>query len=91
MVWGYRYIQLDEDGRVKASGDTEVKGVTIDTEGMATPEEPTDAIYSLYYEEGKGLYWKKEMEYDDIPPTAEEETAAQVAYLVMKAKGSAAV
>lgn len=89
MVYGYRYIQLDEEGRVKASCDTEVKGVTIDTEGMEVPAEPTDAIYDLFYSEEKGLHWKKMMEFDDIPPTEAEEQAAQMAYLVMKAKGSA--
>lgn len=91
MVYGYRYIQLDEEGRVKASCDTEVKGVTIDTEGMEVPAEPEDAVYDLYYSEEKGLYWKKIMEFDEIPPTAAEEQAAQMAYLVMKAKGSATV
>jgi hypothetical protein len=87
MVYGYRYIQLDEDGRVKASCDTAIEGVTIDTEGMEIPAEPTDAIYDLYYGEEKGLYWKKIMDFDEIPPTAAEEQAAQVAYLVMKMKG----
>ena len=89
MVYGYRYIQLDEDGRVKASCDTEIKGVTIDTEGMEMPEQPADAIYDLYWSEAEGLHWEKIMEFDDIPPTAAEEQAAQMAYLVMKAKGSA--
>lgn len=87
MVLGFRYIQLDEDGRVKASCDTPVAGVTIDTAGMSVPEEPTDGIYELYYSEETGLYWKKVMELEDIPLTAAEETAAQVSYLVMKAKG----
>ena len=90
MVYGYRYIQLDEDGRVKASCDTAIEGVTIDTEGMEMPEKPADAIYDLYYGEEKGLYWKKIMEFDEIPPTAAEEQAAQMAYLVMKAKGATA-
>lgn len=90
MVYGYRYIQLDEDGRVKASCDTEIEGVTIDTEGMEMPEQPEDAIYDLYYSEAEGLHWKKIMEFDEIPPTAEEEQAAQMAYLVMKAKGATA-
>lgn len=87
MVLGFRYIQLDEDGRVKASCDTPIEGVTIDIEGMAVPDEPTDGIYELYYSEEAGLHWKKVVELDDIPLTVAEETTAQVSYLVMKAKG----
>ena len=52
------------------------------------PEKPPDAIYDLYWSEAEGLHWKKIMEFSDIPPTAEEEQAAQMAYLVMKAKGA---
>ena len=44
MVYGYRYIQLDEDGRVKASCDTEIEGVTIDTEDMEMPEQPVSVV-----------------------------------------------
>lgn len=87
MVLGFRYIQLDEDGKVKASCDTPVAEVTIDTEGMTVPEEPTDGIYELYYSEDAGLYWKKVMDFDELPLTAAEEMAAQVSYLVMKTKG----
>lgn len=89
MVWGYRYIDIDADGRVSCAKDTPT-AESIDTEGMEVPAEPTDAIYSLHYSEAEGLHWVKVMEFDEIPPTAEEEQAAQMAYLVMKAKGATA-
>ena len=94
MVYGYRYIQIDETGLVASAcaAPVFVNGVeiTIDTEGMTVPEMPTDAIYDLYYDAAEGLHWKKIMEFDEIPPTKEEEQAAQMAYLVMKAKGATA-
>ena len=74
MVDGYRYIQVDENGRIKASCDTPVEGVTIDTEGMTVPEMPTDAIYDLYYNETEGLHWVKvaELLTEKAEPTEEE-------------------
>lgn len=63
MVYGFRYIQTGENGRVSGSCADPVfaEGVeiTIDTEGMTVPEMPTDAIYDLYYNETEGLHWVK--------------------------------
>ena len=48
MVYGYRYIQIDETGMVSGAcaDPVFVDGVeiTIDTEGMIVPEAPTGAI-----------------------------------------------
>lgn len=55
----YRYIQIEEDGRVKATCSVSIEGVTIDTEGMTVPEMPTDAVYDLHYNETDGLHWVK--------------------------------
>lgn len=88
MVWGNRYIQLDDDGRVEASCSAAVAGVTIDTEGMQMPEEPTDTIYSLYYNEGEGLYWKKVGE-KDTGLTGEERQDAALTYILAMTEGGA--
>ena len=63
MVYGYRYIQIDENGSItSACADpvfVEGAEITIDTEGMTPPEMPTDGIYDLYYNEKEGLHWEK--------------------------------
>ena len=89
MVNGYRYryIQTDENGRITASCDTPVEGVTIDTEGMTIPEKPTDAIYDLYYNKTQGLHWVKvaELPAEDAGPTEAQITQAKLDYLLMMA------
>lgn len=69
MVYGFRYIQTGENGRVSGSCADPVfaEGVeiTIDTEGMTVPEMPTDAIYDLYYNETEGLHWEKVAEFEE--------------------------
>ena len=63
MLNKLRYIQINETGLVTATcaNPVFVDGVeiTIDTEGLTIPEQPTDAIYSLYYTEIDGLHWVK--------------------------------
>jgi hypothetical protein len=80
MVYGFRYIQIDETGRVSSAcaEPVFVDGVeiTIDTEGMTVPEMPTDAIYSMYYNETKGLHWVKVADFE--PETPEEPTAEEL-------------
>lgn len=61
----YRYIQIEEDGRVKATCSVSIEGVTIDTEGMTVPEMPTDAVYDLHYNETDGLHWVKVAEFEE--------------------------
>lgn len=77
MVWGYRYIQIDENGRVSgACADAVfVDGVeiTIDTEGMTVLEMPTDAIYALYYNETDGLHWVKVADFEPETPSPTED------------------
>ena len=57
MVYGHRYIQVEKSGRVSGSCADPVEGATVDTKGVDVPEMPTDAIYALYYNEEKGLYY----------------------------------
>ncbi len=87
MVNGYRYIQIDENGRIKATCDTPVEGVTIDTEGKWVPDCPTDAIYELYYNEAEGLHWVKaaELPAEGAGPTEAQITQAKLDYLLMMA------
>ena len=65
MVYGFRYIQIDETGLVTSACSMSVYGVTIDTDGMTIPEMPTDAIYDLYYNETEGLHWEKVAEFEE--------------------------
>ena len=58
MVWNERYIDIDENGMVICAKNTPTKN-SIDTEGMTVPEEPTDAIYALYYNKEQGLHYVK--------------------------------
>lgn len=96
MVYGFRYIQIDENGLVTSAcaNPVFVDGVeiTIDTEGMAVPEMPTDGIYDLYYNETDGLHWEKVADFEEPEPTPEPQlteteqaildTAINVDYLV---------
>lgn len=76
MVKGFRYIQIDETGLVTSYCAMEVKGVTIDTEGMVVPEKPTDALYILYYNETDKLHWVKVADFE--PETSEEVTTEEL-------------
>lgn len=67
MIWGYRYIDINEEGCVVGAKAVPTEN-SIDTEGMAVPEMPTDAIYSLYYSEEQGLYWVKVGEFEPETP-----------------------
>lgn len=93
MVEGYRYIQIDEKGRVSCACDRPViidgKEITIDTEGMTVPEMPTDAVYALYYNETKCLHWVKRADFEEptLAPLTDQEqiaidTALNVEYMV---------
>lgn len=72
MIKGFRYIQIDETGLVTSYCAMEVKGVTIDTEGMTVPEQPTDAVYDLYYNEMNGLHWVKIADFESELPNQDE-------------------
>ena len=80
MVYGFRYIQIDETGLVTSACDCPViiddVTITIDTEGMIVPEQPTDSIYELYYNEDEGLHWVKTGEFK--PDVDEEVTADEL-------------
>lgn len=64
MVYGFRYIQIDETGAITSACSMPVEGVTIDTEGMPVPEQPTDAIYELHYSEAEKLHWVKVADFE---------------------------
>lgn len=64
MVYGYRYIDVDETGRVTGSRTVPLK-TSIDTEGMVIPEQPTDAIYALYYNDTEGLHYVKVADFEE--------------------------
>lgn len=90
MVFGYRYIDIDEEGRILGAKSVPTEH-SIDTEGMTIPEMPTDEVCVLYYGKAEGLYWKKVGELADEPipePQLTEteqailETAINVDYLV---------
>ena len=66
MVFGYRYIDIDEEGRILGAKSVPTEH-SIDTEGMTIPEMPTDEVYVLYYGKTEGLYWKKVGELADEP------------------------
>ena len=71
MVWNNRYIDVNENGMVVTSKNTPTEN-SIDTIDMVEPEMPTDAIYALYYNEEKCLYWVKVADFE--PETPEEPT-----------------
>jgi hypothetical protein len=77
MVWGFKYIQIEEDGKVKAACADSVEGVTIDVEDLIVPEMPTDAYYSLYYSAENGLYYVKIADFES------EESTDEVSWDVM--------
>lgn len=90
MVFGYRYIDIDEEGRILGAKSVPTEN-SIDTEGMTIPEMPTDAVYALYYSDAEGLYWKKVGDLVDEPtePSTEQtilKMAATVDYLAMMAE-----
>ena len=68
----YRYIDIDENGRVEGSRTIPLE-TSIDTEGMVIPEQPTDAIYALYYNEEQGLHWVKVADFEEEPETPSDE------------------
>lgn len=63
MICGYKYIQVNNNGRVCCFCDNPVfvndVEITIDINGMIVPEKPMDAIYDLYYNKEYGLYYVK--------------------------------
>ena len=73
MIYGFKYIQIDENGLVTSACDMPVfvdsVEVTIDTEGMVIPEIPTDAIYALHYNEEQGLHYVKVADFEPEEPT----------------------
>lgn len=73
MVYGSRYIEVDETGRFITTINNPIDGVTIDTEGMTVPEAPTDAIYELYYNETEGLHWVKTGDFEPETPSPTED------------------
>ena len=92
MVYGYRYIQTDKNGRVSGScaDPVFVEGVeiTIDTEGMTVPEMPTDGIYELYYSEEEGLHWVKTGELQAEVLTEADKQEAALAYIMAMTEGA---
>ena len=87
MVNGFRYIQTNETGFITSycADPVFVDGVeiTIDTKGMTIPEQPTDAIYSLYYNETDKLHWVKVAELPINELTEVELQAAKKDYMIM--------
>lgn len=75
MIGKFRYIQIDENGRVSGGCADPVfingEEITIDTERIMIPEKPTDAIYELYYNETDGLHWVKQGEFNTEPVDTE--------------------
>ena len=76
MIYGFRYIQIDKTGKITSACDMPVfvdgVEITIDTEGMIVPEQPTDAIYELYYNETDGLHYVKVTDFEIPKPTETE-------------------
>ena len=73
MFYEYRYIQIDDSGKVIASTEREVSGVSIDIEGMTVPEMPTDAFYDLYYNETEGLHYVKVADFEPAETPNQDE------------------
>ena len=71
MVYGFRYIDIDENGMVIGAKNTPTEN-SIDTIDMVEPEMPTDAIYALYYDKEQGLHYVKVADFE--PETPEEPT-----------------
>ena len=90
MVYGYRYIQTDKNGRVSGScaDPVFVEGVeiTIDTEGMTPPEMPTDGIYDLYYNETDLLHWVKVADFTEDLTEADKQDAT-LTYIMAMTEG----
>lgn len=70
-MFAYRYIDINETGRVEGSRTIPLE-TSIDTEGMTVPEQPTDAVYDLYYNETEGLHWIKTGEFKLKEPNQDE-------------------
>lgn len=87
MVFGYRYIVVEEDGCVQTARETPIEGVTIDTEGMTVPEMPTDGIYDLYYSEEEGLHWVKTGELQTQDLTEADKQDATLTYIMAMTEG----
>lgn len=68
----YRYIDIDENGRIEGYRTVPLE-TSIDTEGMSVPEMPTDAIYDMYYNEIDGLHWVKTGEFEPETPSPTED------------------
>lgn len=88
MVYGFRYIQIDETGLVTSACSMSVEGVTIDTEGMTVPEQPTDAIYDLYFNKEKGLHWVKTGELQTEDMTEADKQDATLTYIMAMTEGA---
>lgn len=86
MVFGYRYIDVNENGMVVTAKNTPTEN-SIDTIDMAEPEMPTDAIYSLYYNEEEGLHWVKtgELQVEDL--TEADKQDATLTYIMAMTEG----
>ena len=90
MVFGYRYIQVDENGRISGScaDPVFVEGaeITIDTEEMTPPEMPTDGIYDLYYNETDLLHWVKVADLTEELTEADKQDAT-LTYIMAMTEG----
>lgn len=77
MIYGYRYIDVSEDGQIITFKDTPTEN-SIDIEGMTIPEMPTDAIYALRYNKTSGLHWAKTGDFPQKEPTQLDRIEAAV-------------
>lgn len=79
MILVYRYIDVEDNGRVQGSRLLPLE-TSIDTEGMIIPNQPTDAVYDLYYNEADGLHWVKvaDFEEESTEPTQLDRIEEQV-------------
>jgi len=84
MVFKHRYVQIDENNRVKSFGNTYIEGVTIDTKVYSIPEKP-EGNCDLYFIEGS-FVWVEGESIPELPLTEQEqailETAINTEYLV---------
>ena len=90
MVYGFRYIQIDENGLVSSAcaDPVIIDGVTItiDTEEMTPPEMPTDGIYDLYYNETDLLHWVKVADLTEELTEADKQDAT-LTYIMAMTEG----
>ena len=86
MVWGYRYIDIEKNGRVCGAKNTPTEN-SIDTIDMTVPEMPTDGIYDLYYNEKEGLHWVKVAELKEELTEADKQEAT-LAYIMAMTEGA---